>query len=242
MSDELQAVDLPSESETSQVVDSPEASEEPAQNDGNEEVTLTKEQKKILELKAQKKSLTEQKYKERQEKAALLAELEELRNRSQQPAQNDLDAIIEQRVQDKLLAAEEAKRNASFDKACNDVFNRGVDEYPDFDEQIQSLGAVGIDRDSIEFIAESEVGHKIINYLANDLDEADRIMKLPTLRKAKELIKLEEKVASQKKRISNSPEPIPSLGAKGSKVLVGDIVNDFDSFNKWFETGLKTNR
>ena len=236
MSEDLQTVELPSESETDQVVESTE-------NDETQETEapLTKEQKKILELKAQKKSLTEQKYRERQEKQALLAELDALKRQSaQQPPENDLDTLIEQRVQEKLYVAKMAEQNASFDKACNACYEAGQKEYPDFDEQIASLGTVGMDRDAIEFIADTGIGHKILNYLANDLEEADRIMHLSPIKRAKELIKLEEKVAKQKtKKISDSPEPIPALGAKGGRVTVGDIANDFDSFNKWFESGLK---
>lgn len=243
MSDEVQTVDLPSESETSQV-ESPVENETEEAVEGQEETQpLTKEQKKILELKAQKKSLTEQKYRERQEKQALLAELEALRSQhSTQPDENDIDSIIEQRVQERIYQSKLAEQNASFDAACNKVYEEGIRDYPDFDDHLTSLSAVGMDRDTIEYIADSGLGHKILHLLANDLEEADRIMHLPVLKKAEALLKLKEEVSKQRKKISNSPEPIPSLGAKGSKVSVGDIANDYDSFNKWFETGLKNSR
>ncbi len=238
MSDELNSVDLPSESETDQVVGNPEQ-----ENDETEVETpvLTKEQKKILELKAQKKSLTLQKYKDRQEKQQLIDELNRLKSENKQPTEDDLDAYIEQRVNERLALTKASEKTKELDKACTDVFSQGIEEYPDFEESVRSLGTIGLDTDTVEYITMSGHGAKMIKALADDLEEADRIMSLSPIRRAEALIELKNKVAAQpKKRISKTPEPIPSLGSKGGKVI-GNIAEDFDSFNKWLESGLKGN-
>jgi len=239
MSEDLNEVVQPSESETAQV-ESPESAEVD-ENEVHEEgeQPLSKEQKKILELKAQKKSLTEQKYRERQEKEALRAELEALRSASRPQEDQDLDTLIEQRVKERIYQQEEAVKTQEFDKACNKVFADGTSEFPDFENKITALSSIGLDRETLDYIANSGVGHKMLHYLANDLDEADTIMKMPVLRKAEALIKLKDKVSSQKKKISNTPEPIPAIGGKGGKVSIGNIADDYDAFNKWLETGLK---
>jgi hypothetical protein len=245
MSEET-TVDLPSESETNQVIANPEPSaieEESEESNEVETQILTKEQKKILELKAQKKSLTEQKYRERQEKEALLAELEMLRNNNRSQEQVGIDDIVEQRVQERIQAREHQARDAEFNKACNATWEAGKQEFPDFDNKIQSLGSIGIDRDTLEYIATTDNGARILNYLGDDLEEADRIMKLPALKKAEALIKIKNSVDTlYKKKVSNTPAPIPPVGGKTSNAAVGDIAHDYDAFNRWFNSGLQKGR
>ena len=244
MTEENITVDLPSESETSQVsIDSPELEDQAENDEQSEQKPLTKEQKKILELKAQKKSLTEQKYRERQEKQQILAELEALRNQVNQPKageEEDLESLIERRAKELIQQQEVSKKDSTFAAACNSVYEHGLEDYPDFDARVKNLTAIGIDRDTLEYITDSGVGHKMLHYLSEDLEETERIMKLPVLKKAEEIFKLRDKVdKTYKKRTSNLPEPIPSVSGRSAKANIGDIANDYDAFNKWLETGLK---
>ena len=189
-------------------------------------VEKTPEQKRIDKL-------TAQKYRERQAREAAEQELAMLKQaQNQNKNETDIESVIEQRVQQRLQQQEFAKREAEFNTACNKTYQTGKAEFSDFDDKINNLSMIGLDRETLDLIATSDHGAKILNFLGEDLEEADRILNLPPLRRARELTKIESTVVSQhKKRISNAPNPISTVSGKGS-TSSGDL-SDFENYMKW---------
>lgn len=184
-----------------------------------EEIPVSKEQKRIDELVAQKAALTRQKYEERRKADQLKYEHEQLKREieslKQKPDNNgdiDIDALVTQR-------ALEIEYNRTFDKACNDVYQAGIKEYGEeqFNHSINNLSMIGLDRDTLDLITSADNGEKILAHLGQNLDEADRILNLPPLKLAREITKLEALVSIQKKKtVSNAPEPFKAVsGSKG---------------------------
>ena len=65
---------------------------------------------------------------------------------------------------------------------------------------------------------------KVLHYLAKNPDEAERIASLPVGKQAREIVRLEEKLAKPPVKPSNAPEPIKPVG--GGKSAVGDEMPD----------------
>jgi len=122
----------------------------------------------------------------------------------------DVNTLAEQRAQ-QLLA------ERSFNDACNKVYQTGKAEFPDFDQAVTNLQMVGVNRDFLELATTSDAGAKLIHHLGTDLDEAARIAALPPVQMARELTKLEFKLAQPvAKPVSKAPAPITPIGAGGA--------------------------
>ena len=197
-------------------------------------------------------ALTAEKWEERRKadalaksNEALLAELAELRKTGGKPADPAAPVVPEQPKVDqaKLSEAEiEARANKladekaaqrAFDKACNETYMQGKEEYADFDRALgtfQMLG--GIPRSLMELTSEMPaVGHKILYKLGKDPDLAEKIVKLPATKQAMELARMEaefNKPVSAK--VSKAKEPIePITGSSNSdadpeKMSMSDYV------------------
>ena len=160
--------------------------------------------------------LTREKHEERRQREALAAELAQFRQPTeqqpgQQPAQ-DIDQLVEQRA-----AAKIADQN--FNQACNRVFQEGVKADPNFEANLRMLQSVGeIGRDFLEVITDMDDGHKVLNHLGANPDEADRILSLPPLKQARELAKLEATLSkpAPPPPVSNAPAPIAPVGSKAA--------------------------
>jgi hypothetical protein len=127
---------------------------------------------------------------------------------------NESDADFEKRVNaraEQILAQrEQESRIKAFGEA-------GAKEYPDFDDRCNAV-AVFMDRKQIpqfmQIVTDIDDGHIAIAKLADDPDNAERILKLPPHRMAIELNKLaSEKAPKPKKPVSAAPAPIqPTAG------------------------------
>jgi hypothetical protein len=85
---------------------------------------------------------------------------------------------------------------------------------PDYFDRVQSLmGTVTFTPAVGEILATSDHGPAVLDYLAQHLDEADRISRLPPHMAAAQIGRIEAKVSAPKaKPASNAPAPVPTLG------------------------------
>lgn len=121
--------------------------------------------------------------------------------------QAEIDRLAEEKARS-ITAAEK------FNNACNDVYEKGVSEFgTEFKEAVSTLGRVGeLSRDFLEIITEIPEGHKILNHLGNDPDEAERILSLSPTKQAIAIAKLEAEVRKPASRpISQVPAPITTV-------------------------------
>jgi hypothetical protein len=164
--------------------------------------------------------LTWEKNEEKRQREALAAELAQYRQPTEQQQQQqhgqpqDIDQLVEQRA-----AAKIADQN--FNQACNRVFDAGVKADPNFKANLATLQSVGeITRDFLELVTDMDEGHKVLNHLGANPDEADRILALPPLKQARELAKLEASLgkAAPPPPVSKAPAPITPVGSKAAPV------------------------
>jgi len=85
---------------------------------------------------------------------------------------------------------------------------------PGFSERMEALGhSVQFNPQVLEAIALSEHGPAVVDHLAQHLDEADRLARLPPHIAALQLGRIEAKVSAPKaKPVTNAPAPAPTLG------------------------------
>lgn len=106
--------------------------------------------------------------------------------------QEELDALVNER-------ARELTAINRFNESCNQVAAAGKTEYTDWDDALKNLSLVGaIGKDAtpefLETAIELKDPHKVLHFLGTNLEEAERIVKLPPKRMALELARVEAKV------------------------------------------------
>jgi hypothetical protein len=143
---------------------------------------------------------------------------------TEQPAgqEPDVMALAEQ------IAAqrEQAKAVAQVVEAYHEREETAREKYDDFD-QVAYNPTLPITDPMAATIRESEVGPEIIYYLGQNPAEAKRIAQLSPLTQAKEIGKLETKLASSPpaKRTSSAPAPITPVTGKGSTTPTFDTTD-----------------
>jgi hypothetical protein len=132
------------------------------------------------------------------------------------------DEEIERRVVERAAQMAAANR---FNEACNNVAEAGKKEFAaTWDESLKNLSLVGAvgQNTSPEFLEtaiELKQPHKILHYLGKNLEEAERIVKLPPTKMAMEMARLEALLNAPAAppppaAISSAPAPvIPVAGA-----------------------------
>lgn len=174
--------------------------------------------------------LTREKHEERRANADLRAENERLRQAIAQGQQGEQQQGEQGDV--RSLARQEAERMRAeerFVETCNRTYDAGKAEFQDFDRAVANLQMVGANREFLELATTSDAGHKLLHHLGTDLDEASRIMALPPIQMARELTKLEYKLAQPAtKPVSKAPAPITPLGSgkAASEGLSDDLPID----------------
>lgn len=120
-----------------------------------------------------------------------------------------VESIAERKFREQESQRSTQQAQQEFDRRA-DVF---VKEHPDFHEAISSLGStVQFSPQIVEAIAYSEHGPAVAYHLANHLDEADRIARMPAHLAAVQLGRIEALVSAPKpKPVTSAPKPSPTL-------------------------------
>lgn len=134
-----------------------------------------------------------------------------------------------------------------FNADCNRTLESGQKDFPDFEAaRVDIIAAFGstINRrpDFLEAINEIPDGHKVFYHLGKNLDEADRVLRLPPTKMAIELTKLSSALGKPPapKPVSKVPAPITPIGGTGR--AAGVVLDDKLSMDKWSDEFIKSMR
>lgn len=126
----------------------------------------------------------------------------------------DVEAEIIRRAEMLNAQREHQKATATWLKA-------GRTEFPDFDDKSGVLASLGaVEKPAfLEAVVALPNGHRLVPMLADDPDEAMRILDLPPLRMAAELGRLAEKAgaAPKPKSVSNAPAPVAPVNGRAKR-------------------------
>jgi hypothetical protein len=123
------------------------------------------------------------------------------------------------------------KENARREQLAEKLTENGYAKYPDFEEVAESTGDL-LRSKGLKFsnammgaLYEADNSHDIVYHLGKNLEEAERIASLPAYAQAKEIGKLEAKLAEKKPiKTSNAPDPIkPIEGGKNLTKKLEDM-------------------
>lgn len=123
-----------------------------------------------------------------------------------QVTEAEINARAERRAQ------EIAEANA-FNKACNDVYAAGKEEFGDFDTSLKTFQMLGgIPKDLLDVVTEMPNAHKVLYTLGKDLDLAERVAKMPPTKMALELARIEANMVRPVVReVSKAPRPVTPI-------------------------------
>ena len=125
---------------------------------------------------------------------------------------------LAQRKAEELLAQREAQRQqAEMLEAYSELEEEARAKYDDF-EQVAYNPRLPITDTMAQAIRASDIGPEIAYYLGSNPKEAERISRLPGILQAKELGKVEAKLASDPptKKTSNAPAPITPVTTRSA--------------------------
>ena len=188
--------------------------------------------------KAQKRidRLTREKWEARRQTAALEARLSEI-ERHQQATRDpnapltpaDIDRIATQR-------AAEMRQQETFNAQCNEVYESGAKDFPDFENVLGNFRTLGgLPPVLIEAALETEAPHKVLHYLGKNLEEAESILKLSPARMGAAVAKLAAKAAAPP-----PPPPVTKMSAPIKPIQSGTTTSaeqepkDPEAWAKWF--------
>jgi len=149
------------------------------------------------------------------------------------------EALAERKAQELLQQRQVQQQQAQMLEAYHEREEEARGKYDDF-EQVAYNPNVPITTVMAETIRASDVGPDVAYYLGSNPREADRISKLPPYLQAKELGKIEVKLADSPpvKKTSSAPAPIAPVTARG----LGKAVDTTDprslkemSTSEWIE-------
>lgn len=126
-------------------------------------------------------------------------------------------ALALQKAQELVAQRDAAKQQAEIMEAYADSEEKVRDKYDDYD-QVARNPNVPITEVMAEAIYASEVGPEVAYYLGTNIKEAARISRLTPFLQAKEIGKIEAKLASDPpvKKTSNAPAPISPVTARST--------------------------
>lgn len=121
-------------------------------------------------------------------------------------------------------------------KLIDKVWNQGQSEFQDFAESVEGLALLGENfKETLPVLLESPEAHRLIQHLAQDIEEANRIFSLPERQQVRELMRLEEMLPKlYKKEISKAPPPIQPVEG-GRRVASVDLTDPDVPTDKWIE-------
>lgn len=126
-------------------------------------------------------------------------------------------ALALQKAQELVAQRDAAKQQAEIMEAYADSEEKVRDKYDDYD-QVARNPNVPITEVMAEAIYASDVGPEVAYYLGSNVKEAARISRLSPFLQAKEIGKIEAKLASDPpvKKTSNAPPPISPVTARST--------------------------
>jgi hypothetical protein len=150
------------------------------------------------------------------------------------------DLLAERKAEELLARREQARAQSEILESFHDREEEARNKYDDF-EQVAYNPKLPITNEMAQTIQSSEVGPDIAYYLGSNPKEADRISRLSPLQQAKELGKIEAKLADNPvvKKTSSAPAPIAPITARSSGSPATDTTDPRSiksmSTSEWIE-------
>jgi hypothetical protein len=136
------------------------------------------------------------------------------------------DALAERKAEELLARREQARMQSEIIESYHDKEEDARNKYDDF-EQVAYNPKLPITDAMAQTIQASEVGPDMAYYLGSNPKEAERISRLSPLQQAKELGKIEAKLADNPvvKKTSSAPAPIAPITARSSGSSATDTTD-----------------
>lgn len=178
--------------------------------------------------------LTRQKNEEKQRAEALQAEIAALKpaEGAEQPKPFDpkqFEQLIDQAAERKVLQQQAISRQKGFLEAGNREF--GAQDFMEKCNEVAALGA-GDSADFMQFITDPDIvpeGHKVLAALADQPEEAQRILAMPPIKMAGALARFAATAKVPEKQISKAPPPIKPIGGTAKS----STPNDNEPIGEW---------
>jgi len=238
---ELAGAPAPEQAPTAEPVAAPDTPPEPTPTEAPK--TFTQEE---LDAIVGKRLAREQRKWEREQAQKLKAQPppapppEPLKPDNFADAQAYADALAERKAQELLAQREaEAERQATLE-AYHDREEEARGKYDDF-EQVAYNPKLPVTETMAQTIQASEIGPDVIYYLGSNPKEAERIARLNPLLQAREIGKIEAKLASNPpaKKTTTAPAPIAPVTARTSGTPAYDTTDPRSvkamSTSEWIE-------
>jgi hypothetical protein len=167
--------------------------------------------------------------------------LRAIRDFDREAARREARAEAEQVLLDREKAASERARDA----AHREREAKFIASHPDYESRVLDDLTLPITQDMAEFIRESEDGPDLAYHLAEHREIAERIARLPAVQAARELVRLEARLATEravsakppapKPQVSQAPPPPPQIEATEAapRVRTTDSSGDALSDSEW---------
>jgi len=147
------------------------------------------------------------------------------------PAEGDLVQVVNAR------AAEIADVRA-FNEACNNIYHKGIEQFPDFSERLTlARSAEILSRPLVEAAAELGNPHEVLYNLMGDMDEAERIAQLSPVKMAVALARFAEKKTAVARKVSAAPPPITPVSGHATPTKDPDKMSPAE-WRRWREEQL----
>ena len=229
----------PEEDATKPLQQSQDASQEPVEGaEDKPEVDAAEEHRKAERRREAQRIayLTKQRYAEKARADALEQQIQQFRaqqGQPQQPSQQEFDALVERRAAALMAEQQRQARFSEWDQHGREQF--GQEKFLEACNTVASFAA-GSDAQRaalVDVAMDTEGGQRAIMELAENPEEAERILAMPPHRMALAIAKLAAPPATPAKPVSHAPPPIrpPSSGrARGEP---DPERGDYGSFERW---------
>ncbi len=127
------------------------------------------------------------------------------------------DALALQKAEELIAKREAAKQHSQVLESYQELEEAARDKYDDF-EQVAYNPKLPITNVMAETIQSSDIGAELAYYLGSNPKDAERISRMTPLGQAKEIGKIEAKLAAEPpvKRTTSAPAPISPVTARNS--------------------------
>jgi len=127
------------------------------------------------------------------------------------------DALALQKAEELIAKREAAKQHSQVLESYHDLEEEARSKYDDF-EQVAYNPKLPITNVMAETIQSSDIGPELAYYLGSNPKEADRISRMTPLSQAKEIGRIEAKLAAEPpmKKTTSAPAPISPVTARSS--------------------------
>ena len=136
------------------------------------------------------------------------------------------EALALQKAEELIARREAAKQQSAVLESYQEREEAARDKYDDF-EQVAYNPKLPITNVMAETIQSSDIGPELAYYLGSNPKEADRISRMTPLGQAKEIGKIEAKLAAEPpvKRTTSAPAPISPVTARASGAPAHDTTD-----------------